>query len=110
MLKTMILHTLFAALGIGWRCLRRGGGLRGYTRKPHEALAQVFLPQNTRASLDLIGTARFFSVRRETSGNLPGKEDGHEDAAATPMRSGGNTLHRGSACGPDPGKRHEIWL
>ncbi|MGF7211701.1 hypothetical protein GGE65_006323 [Skermanella aerolata] len=28
-------------------------------------------------------TARFFSVRRETSGNLPDEEGGHEDAAAT---------------------------
>jgi hypothetical protein len=27
--------------------------------------------------------ARFFSVRRETSGNVPDKEGGHQDAVAT---------------------------
>jgi hypothetical protein len=41
----------------------------------------------------ILHTARFFSVRQETSGNLPDKEGGHEDA-----------------CGLDPAKRHEIWL
>jgi hypothetical protein len=89
MLKTMIVHTLFVAVQVG---LAAASG----------AVADFVV--YVRAA------ACFFSVRRETSGNLSDKEDGHEDAAATPMRSGGNTLHRGSACGPAPGKRHGIWL
>jgi hypothetical protein len=62
MLKTMIVHTLFAAV---W----------------------VSLAAASSAVADFVfyvrAAARFFSVRRETSGNLPDEEGGHEDAAAT---------------------------
>ena len=62
MLKTMIVHTLFAALGVG---LAAASG----------AVADFVVYVRT--------AARFFSVRRKTSGNLPDKEGGHEDVAAT---------------------------